>query len=919
MANIVSSSQLNAIMAAIVNSASLFSQAPYLAPEAFVGDVVDYSSGIATGSLSSVSVLLNGISQGSSYTLITGDIGKTVQATQTSTLSGQTSGASSSVGTVTALPKFSDFNLLGGNLTSSLDYGRNPLFANAVFDGRGFGVQGSFAAGGISIDANGWPSQACETVLTEDNSQLPPGTYHCTITSTGNSCSVSLSGPGVVTITNRVVVNGTTSTFDLNYTSGTALLQFSTGFTSLDIPRDGSSTTVGKSKYNAAALAFYSKFAILRPMEFMKINLNTQVNFSDRTPNYPNIVASFLAADGSYYSWETFIDFFNAVAAYSGSKLQQLWVVIPGNTTPAYATSLSSLFNTYAPSGAIALSTLKYTLERGNEPWNSGVFPLYGNYKDLGAAEVKMLSNYGLSSTLISSAVGNGTQVTVTLSVNISTLPFTISVNQTILAADANTAGFQGNAPGGGLATPSAPALVSAVTTNTFSYPSSYVGSSISAFAVLFNVTSNLITFEATQLGACNVYNISPKVMVRGAYLSQQAWRVNRPNDRWVLNLQQYAGQVTAANTYAPIHFDYAAFLGGGNAASWLYGAATAPYVSPSSGGNYTSGTKTVTQCPIAAAFQVGDSLCLSQGGLNYASLNTTVTAVDGPNNTLTVNDTVLTSQPFGTVYMTGTRVAGAIAAMNLNLTGYTDGSIRGHVYQCRKYGLQPMAYECGPDIQAMPQAQVELLAAPAMQTFCTSLYDTWFKNGGQEMCLFTVTPGLPLDGPGSDAGGGLFLVQYWPGCLTFADITSPKVASIFNYATTRNYANIYGAPGTITPAYCQTQSQGTISSAGIAYWYTSTGRSIDFTASFPRARRWGLIVNGTDSAAGTTAQVWIDQVQVGTAVLGQGGDASNTNPTIIPSTAIPVTLTAGNHNISIRIPSGGNTPGIKSITFTKI
>lgn len=130
-----------------------FTQQPYAPQMIFAGDNLDSSAveqGIAIGTptptLSSVAVLLNGVSQGTTYQTVSGDAGSTIEITQDASNVLGTRHGSSGLINITTPVTFYGLGYMGGNVEGSQDFRHQRYFSNLVRDGRGFGGQGANTA-----------------------------------------------------------------------------------------------------------------------------------------------------------------------------------------------------------------------------------------------------------------------------------------------------------------------------------------------------------------------------------------------------------------------------------------------------------------------------------------------------------------------------------------------------------------------------------------------------------------------------------------------------------------------------------------------------------------------------------------------------------------------------------------------------
>ncbi len=125
---------------------------PAIQGEIFAGDLIDTSYGYSNptwlpgfpaGTQQPTQVLLNNVSQGTSYLTTNADVGKTMQIRQVSNSAQFPSNVTTVSAAVTILAKQTFANqqgYLGGNVTGTIDYNRMQLYADAVGDSRGWCV-----------------------------------------------------------------------------------------------------------------------------------------------------------------------------------------------------------------------------------------------------------------------------------------------------------------------------------------------------------------------------------------------------------------------------------------------------------------------------------------------------------------------------------------------------------------------------------------------------------------------------------------------------------------------------------------------------------------------------------------------------------------------------------------------------------
>lgn len=269
--------------------------------------------------------------------------------------------------------------------------------------------------------------------------------------------------------------------------------------------------------------------------------------------------------------------------------------------------------------------------------------------------------------------------ITVTLSDPLTYYPFTIALNTPVVANCQKSSSWGA----GSLATP---VLVSGVTANSFTFPSttappsSTLGANLNFSCWFGQSAGSGVGLDSDLVKGSNdfnVFDLTGYYYTREVKRASDAWYAVRPNDKFVMNLQTY-GATNPGNQFTPPHhFAFGAWLGNTYGSrpnlSWLYGAAVAPYSS--------AGALTTTD----AAF--------------------------------------------------------ATFAANLQNLGWRIDS---HVYWCRTWGVVPMAYEWGPDtsLPSTPILQVDINADPRMRSMVKALGERMLKAGFHETNYFMVTPG---------------------------------------------------------------------------------------------------------------------------------------------------------------------------------
>lgn len=857
-----------------------------------------------------------------------------------------------------ALQTFRSADLLGGNVRESQDYTRGYVFNNVIFDARGFkayGVQDPNAAD-TTADSRGWPNTASTNVISAGtpgvvDGTLAAGTYvNCsfTWTSTVGTFGSSGSTPGAVSITNIVTV-GNTVTFTLTASLGAVVsLNWTQPVQDVWIPRDMVSAAFTTPMFPDDVIAYYSQFSALRPMEFIRTNTfgtsTNQINWADSTPAYsgPN------ACVRKPYSWKTVIAFFNAIANYPGSRLKKVWLNLPGRATADYAAGMSAQFNATPLDARITSVFIEY----GNEHWNP-TFPNTNFYIQQAVAELNVAATYSYANN-VASIVADGTKVAVTMNAALSTYvdgttgnPFIVNGAPCVVACQILPAWAAGSL--------ASPTTITVTGTNTFTYPSNVAAGTLaltSQWSAIFNLSSQLYNSVLdAQLGTngnANLFSFGSKWYVRQIRRTWQAWQTNRPQgsyatDKFVLGLQMWGDGPGGggANTHSPA-WEMAAYLADGNAlapassqlSSWLYAAAIGPYVKNipdaiGTGSVDASGVLTITAMASAnpGAFAVGQLVSGDSrigNGVTIASFGT------GTGGVGTYNLSAPPSSAVGTITVYAvTSVATQLATMyaaidpaNAQTASARPNNvrtIRNFTYMCRRYGLHPVAYEGGPDIQLAAQMNIEMSTSPTMGPFVAALLDLWFRNGGEEFFYFGVTPGAFFNTSQGLAQGA------WPSCQSYGDVTSPKAVALATYGTPISYADMNGpdanGKSVITKLNFSAYSSTSVGSGGqvdCRYWNTiSSVRYAGGSLVLSRGGNYLLTWQGTDSNA-TIGKLLVDGAVVGTATAYVGGPAYSSSSVTGSSTPVAITLAAGLHTLDVQFDAGvGVSPGVAALTLT--
>lgn len=280
------------------------------------------------------------------------------------------------------------------------------------------------------------------------------------------------------------------------------------------------------------------------------------------------------------------------------------------------------------------------------------------------------------------------------------------------------------------------------------------------------------------------------------------------------------------------------------------------------------------------------------------------------------------TSQTVASTTITFAQTDGLVSAMLANIPTF-GLTLASHIYTNLRWGKRPLVYEAGPDTQSFPNQIVAIHTNPIMQSVQTALQDAWFNQGGQEFQDFVGAPALFVNA----AEGG------WPALQSYTDTSSPKYAGIVGYATRAlAYADAYapglnfgptGSPGAYVEGIAQSRVgwQGFFTTNGmVATAGNSTDRSLEVLRNIPRGRRYGVKVVGSDSAAGTLADIYIDGTLAGTVTMAHNGNGTSGGTAAGDSTTLLLgEEVRGAHRIKVDFPVGrGANVGIFGIDLVK-
>lgn len=290
-------------------------------------------------------------------------------------------------------------NLMGINISAPLDWEEDRLYANLIRSSRDF-ISGpnENATTPASLDASGWPTTDFSFYVWAGIAKMN-GTYTLSFKGQAN---VYAHPVGNVPLSYDPSTNTSTGTFQYTDASASFLaLRFSgtkrtsssatgTGVTDISLMRPvspGSSQSYPRSTlFNDPIKALISKFSVIRFMDYLATNWNSQVNWSDRVlPTAPsfNRHPSGYGWQGTGGPWEHVIELANETG-------KDAWINLPLKATDAYVRNVALLF-AYGSDGVNPYSSpqanpvypplnpnLKLYVEYSNEVWNSS----FGQFAD---------------------------------------------------------------------------------------------------------------------------------------------------------------------------------------------------------------------------------------------------------------------------------------------------------------------------------------------------------------------------------------------------------------------------------------------------------------------------------------------------------------------------------------------------------
>jgi hypothetical protein len=234
---------------------------------------------------------------------------------------------------------------VGGNLAAN-DWLASP-WTNIVLNSRGMSDLTFYGEGGVTVDADGWPTAACRMVVCTwaDGYVLTPvtGVYKGRFTWQG---TIGTMGSTLTNCTvSNVVTVGQVTTFDLTATGGmSCILEWTQGIKNLEIVYPGYDIN-NYPHLTTEAVAYYKQFSIIRAMDFMSTNNSTETTWALRPPGTKK--------SGGKKTWEGLFTFIATLMAASGSETKGVWICLPHQSDSNYWTQVATLAKAMLPANAI--------------------------------------------------------------------------------------------------------------------------------------------------------------------------------------------------------------------------------------------------------------------------------------------------------------------------------------------------------------------------------------------------------------------------------------------------------------------------------------------------------------------------------------------------------------------------------------
>jgi len=267
---------------------------------------------------------------------------------------------------------------LGVNIAAVNDWDPSLIFADAMKGARRFGSVARPWDERAAVDARGWPTGDAGVVVLVGVPRMA-GSYRLSFTGKGRVATAAATDPrtrvgrashdaGSNTTTADVVVGPGEQNLFLTFTGQAG------GVKDVKLMRPGHGPA---ELFSQPFLARLARFRVLRFMDFLQTNGNTQVRWADRS--LPGFASQQRRPDGATVgaAWEHVVQLANLTG-------KDIWINVPHQADDDYVTRLAQLLR-YGSDGVIPYSSpqaspafppldpgLKVYVEWSNEVWNGG-------------------------------------------------------------------------------------------------------------------------------------------------------------------------------------------------------------------------------------------------------------------------------------------------------------------------------------------------------------------------------------------------------------------------------------------------------------------------------------------------------------------------------------------------------------------
>jgi hypothetical protein len=756
----------------------------------------------------------------------------------------------------------------GGTNAGSNYFEGLPIFKDRIPESAGFATTASGYNPCTLNPSTGWPTEDFQVQLWAYAGGFSPpswtqGNFTCGVianSSTGPS-GVNIAVTGGGTITNRVNGNGSTTytTFDIAYTTGNTIGFEVTNTTgSADrpcfafIPLYPGTAPISKtspSAFTNEAIAYYRQFFAVRNMEGSGALTNSTVNTSSTRATAVNKQACFRSAvtlEGQPAEWTA------ALAMTCGVGM---WLNAPAveDSGFTWAQSLATWLNANVPTG------IPIFIEPGDELWNG----------------------YSARYNIIGIALGASTVITFNYAG--SSNPFAVS----------NVVGFAG--------------ITGTTQLNTQFGTVTAIGGSVGAWTITVNINSTgyspftsggIVTNSAIQnLGGASASN---NAFVASGFPNYSTYYANMMHGLAAALRAVFGGRygtdvrlVQAWQTMGNGVFFHSEVYSyyqtqGWNFASDIYCLSGAPYIRALSSSEDITGSMSATGVLTVTAgtgVTPGASLPSSQFGSGItisAQLSTAATSLPliGGLGTYQTNysGTASGSQPITLTFnysSTVSQINSALSAISVNQPFYSMmESINAQSLTFTGHAAAP--YECGWALNAESSSMTNAGAA-VMSSGMIAVMNTYsqalINSGLQPQCLFQGG----IDSNDNPATVALAPIDWMSTTYPIVAATCPRLASAASFITgaspTRNLvsggtATINGANWADNPSF--NDVLGNFSDNGFGttqgpFYGVAGYRTYIVNCTAPGS--YPLVLNVTTTNAGLTTNLWVNAVEVATAV----------------------------------------------------